>query len=104
MRLCFLVIAGSVLFLSGCVDRPEVPKSEYGIILTSLPKLPEAQEPFPFPIEINVDGERKVVIGGSVRALPGGYTEVLFADGSVQVFPRGSVNDHQNCEFPDDDF
>jgi len=47
---------GAILVLSGCAERPEVPRSEYGIILSALPTLREAQEPFPFPIEVLPDG------------------------------------------------
>jgi len=66
MRSLFVLLIGSVLFLSGCADRPEVSPAAYGTILEELPALKAAEEPFPFPME----GE----------------------------------NDHQNCEFDDDEF
>jgi len=50
MRVLFPMLAGSVLLLSGCIDRPEVPKSAYGTVLESLPDIEEAKLPFPFPI------------------------------------------------------
>ncbi|MDR0328746.1 MAG: hypothetical protein LBI05_10670 [Planctomycetaceae bacterium] len=51
MRSPLLLLFGSALFLSGCIDRPEVSPSGYGTILKSLPTLKEAEEPFPFPVE-----------------------------------------------------
>jgi len=45
------VLAGLVLFLSGCADRPELSPSAYGTVLKALPTLPAAEEPFPFPME-----------------------------------------------------
>ncbi|MDR0705677.1 MAG: hypothetical protein LBF88_11900 [Planctomycetaceae bacterium] len=40
----------SLLFaLSGCVDRPEVSPQTYGTVLSELPKIAEAEEPFTFP-------------------------------------------------------
>ena len=51
MRSFLFLLAGSVLLLSGCADRPEVPQSAYGTILVALPELPEAQEPFDFPYD-----------------------------------------------------
>ena len=50
MRSIFFLLAGSVLFISGCVDRPERSPSAYGTILEALPVLKEAEAPFPFPI------------------------------------------------------
>ena len=47
--LCFLI--GSVLLVSGCGDRSEVPVSAYGVILEEFPVLEAADEPFPFPME-----------------------------------------------------
>ena len=65
MRSLFLLI-GSVLLISGCADRPEVPASAYGTVLEALPVLEAAEAPFPFPME--------------------------------------GDNDHQNCEFKEEDF
>ena len=48
MRSFLIVLVGSVLFLSGCADRPELSPSAYGTILDALP---EAEEPFIFPVE-----------------------------------------------------
>jgi hypothetical protein len=44
----FLFIA---FFLSvlGCVQQPEVPRSSYGTVVNTLPKLEEAEKPFDFP-------------------------------------------------------
>jgi len=50
MRIFLFLLVGSVLFLSGCADRPELSPSAYGTILDALPELEEAKEPFPFPI------------------------------------------------------
>jgi len=53
---CFVgLLIGSVLFMSGCMDHPEVSPSTYGTILNELPALEEAEKPFPFPIEGNND-------------------------------------------------
>ena len=41
--------AGSILFMSGCIDRPELSPRTYGTILQELPTLEEAEAPFPFP-------------------------------------------------------
>ena len=46
--LCFLI--GSVLFVAGCADRPELSRNDYGIILEALPDIEEANEPFVFPV------------------------------------------------------
>jgi len=46
-----LVLVGSVLFTSGCTDRPELSPSAYGTILEALPPLKETKEPYPFPME-----------------------------------------------------
>ena len=64
MRSFLFLIAGSVLLVSGCVDRSEVPVNTYGTILeadhkTILDALPqfireEAQAPFVFP---KIDGD-----------------------------------------------
>ena len=51
MRAIFVVLVGSVLFTSGCVDCPEVPQSAYGTILRELPFLEEAEKPFRFPVD-----------------------------------------------------
>jgi hypothetical protein len=51
MRSVLIVLVGSVLFLSGCADRPELSPSAYGTILEALPFLPETEEPFIFPVE-----------------------------------------------------
>jgi len=51
MKNLFFVLIGSVLFLSGCVDRPELSPNAYGTILDVLPTLQAAEEPFPFPME-----------------------------------------------------
>ena len=51
MRSLLCVLVGSVLFLSGCADRPELSPSAYGTVFESLPTLPEAEKPFPFPME-----------------------------------------------------
>ena len=51
MRSLLVVLVGSVSFLSGCVDRPELSPSAYGTILEALPALPEIEEPFIFPVE-----------------------------------------------------
>ena len=50
MRLYLSLLVSSVLFMSGCADRPELSPSAYGTILETLPELGEAAEPFPFPI------------------------------------------------------
>jgi len=50
MRLFLALLVGSVLFLSGCADRPELAPSAYGVIRDTLPELEKANEPFPFPI------------------------------------------------------
>jgi hypothetical protein len=55
MRNVFFLLLGSVLFMSGCIDRPEVSPRAYGTILKSLPNLKEAEEPFPFPMEDDND-------------------------------------------------
>jgi len=49
-RIFLSLLVGSVLFVSGCADRPELSPSAYGTVLHDLPDLPEANEPFPFPI------------------------------------------------------
>ena len=51
MRSFFVLLFGSVLLMSGCADRPEVSPSAYGTILEALPSRPEAEEPYPFPME-----------------------------------------------------
>jgi len=50
MRIFLSLLVGSVLYLSGCADRPELSPSAYGTILQELPNLEAANEPFPFPI------------------------------------------------------
>ena len=50
VRIFFCFLVGSVLFVSGCADRPELSRSDYGIILEALPKIDEADEPFVFPV------------------------------------------------------
>jgi len=45
------VLVGSVVFTLGCIDRPEMSPSAYGIVLEALPSLKEAEEPYPFPME-----------------------------------------------------
>jgi hypothetical protein len=49
MRIFLFLLAGSVLFLSGCADRPELSPNAYGTVLQALPEMEEAKEPFPFP-------------------------------------------------------
>ena len=51
MRSFLIVLVSSVLFLSGCADRPELSPSAYGTVLDILPPLLEAEKPFPFPLE-----------------------------------------------------
>jgi len=51
MRRLLFLLAYSILFMSGCVDRPEIPASAYGTILEALPDLEDAKAPFPFPME-----------------------------------------------------
>ena len=51
----FVLLIGSILFTSGCTDRPEVSPSAYGTILETLPIIKEAEEPFPFPMEEDND-------------------------------------------------
>jgi len=60
MRSVLLLLLGSVLFTSGCTDRPEVPPSALGTILVELPTLKEAAEPFPFPMEGDNDHQNCV--------------------------------------------
>jgi len=50
MRNILFLLAGSILFISGCADRSELSPSAYGTILEELPVLEEAEAPFPFPI------------------------------------------------------
>ena len=50
MRIFLALLAGSVLLISGCADRPELAPSAYGTILEALPELEKANEPFPFPM------------------------------------------------------
>ena len=51
MRFFLALLVGTVLFMSGCTDRPELSPSTYGTILEALPELEEAKKPFPFPLE-----------------------------------------------------
>ena len=51
MRSLLFLFVGSVLLMTGCMDRPEVPRSFYGTILVALPDIPAAKEPFPFPYD-----------------------------------------------------
>ena len=60
MRSHLFLLLGSILFLLGCADRPEVPPSAYGTILESLPDLKEADAPFPFPVEGDNDHQNCV--------------------------------------------
>ena len=60
MRSLSIVLTGSVLFISGCIDRPEVHSTAYGTILQELPTLESAEEPFPFPIEGDNDHQNCV--------------------------------------------
>ena len=60
MRSLFFLLAGCSLLWSGCVDRPEVPRSAYGTVLTALPDREEAKQPFPFPMEGDNDHQNCV--------------------------------------------
>jgi hypothetical protein len=51
MRSLLFLLIGTVLLISGCVDRPEVSPSAYGTILKALPDIKATKEPFPFPVE-----------------------------------------------------
>jgi len=77
------MLAGSVLWLSGCIDRPEVPRSAYGTVLESLPDLEEAKQPFPFPV--GRDGNSlyptcffgKIVKMGKTKSVSGGVHFII---------------------------
>jgi len=60
MRSLLFLLAGFPLLLSGCADRPEVPRSAYGTVLVALPDLEKAKEPFPFPMEGDNDHQNCV--------------------------------------------
>ena len=74
MRSLFFLLAGSILLMLGCVDRPEVSRSAYGTILEALPDLQAAKEPFPFPLDTR------------------------------EELPSGTTRDHQGCVFNEEDF
>ncbi|MDR0611342.1 MAG: hypothetical protein LBG58_14630 [Planctomycetaceae bacterium] len=44
-----LLLIGLLFILSGCADRPEASPQTYGTVLSELPKIAEAEEPFTFP-------------------------------------------------------
>jgi len=60
MRNPLFLLLGSVLFLSGCADRPEVLSSAYGTVRETLPDFEEAEAPFPFPAEGDNDHQNCV--------------------------------------------
>ena len=64
MKRIVIALVGSVLFASGCMNRPEVSPSAYGTILVKLPVLKEAEEPFPFPLEGDNDHQNCVFSDG----------------------------------------
>jgi hypothetical protein len=47
--LATLLLIGLLFIVSGCSDQPEVSPQTYGAILSELPKIAEAEEPFLFP-------------------------------------------------------
>ena len=60
MRSLSVLLVGSVMWLSGCTDRPEVLPDAYGIILEELPTPDVAEAPFPFPREGDNDHQNCV--------------------------------------------